>query len=77
MRSKADKAANPGRRRFIKQAAGAGLLTAVASRFPVAYGESTQQRGLDMARTILMNGKFATLDPKRPRATAAHRTCRS
>ena len=70
MQSKFDKTADPGRRRFIKQAAAAGLLTTVASRFPIAYGKSPEQRGISMKRTILMNGKFATLDPAKPRATA-------
>jgi predicted amidohydrolase YtcJ len=70
MQSKSDKTADSGRRRFIKQAAAAGVLTAVGSRFPIAYGESTKQRGINMARMILMNGKFATLDPAKPQATA-------
>ncbi len=70
MQRKFDKTADPGRRRFIKQAAAAGLLTTVASRFPIAYGKSPEQRGISMKRTILMNGKFATLDPAKPRATA-------
>ncbi len=70
MRSKSDKTADPGRRSFIKQSAAAGLLTAVASRFPITYGKSAEQRGINMARMILMNGKFATLDPAKPRATA-------
>lgn len=70
MQSESDRSADPGRRRFIKRAAAAGLLTAMGSRFPLAYGESTGLGGSNMARTILMNGKFATLDPARPRATA-------
>ena len=70
MQNNSDRAADPGRRRFIQQAAAAGLLTAMGARFPTAYGESTGQGGARMARTILMNGKIATLDPSRPRATA-------
>ena len=60
----------PGRRDFIKQVGTAGLLTALASRFPAAYGASAADGGTRMPGTILMNGKFATLDPARPRATA-------
>lgn len=53
----------PSRRRFIQSAATAAL----ALQFPSTYG---QQRGTDMAHTILMNAKIATLDPAKPRATA-------
>jgi hypothetical protein len=70
MQRKTDRTADPGRRRFIKQAAAAGVLTAMGSHVPIARGESTGQGGSSMARTILMNGKFATLDPARPRASA-------
>ena len=41
MQSKTDRMADAGRRRFIKQAAAAGVLTAMGSRFPTAHGEST------------------------------------
>ena len=70
MRRESDRIEKPGRRTFIKQTAAAGLLAAVAARFPTSYGESTEQRGNNMTRTILMNGKIATLDPAKPRATA-------
>ncbi len=70
MANKSEKTADPGRRRFIKQAAAAGLITAVGSRFQIAHGDSTGQGGINMARTLLVNGKLATLDPARPRATA-------
>ena len=70
MRSKSDKTTKSGRRHFIKQVAATGLLTAMASRISTAYGEPTEQRGINMTRTILMNGKVTTLDPSQPRATA-------
>lgn len=57
----------PGRRSFIKGAAAGSLATAFSLHFPSAFG---QQRGTDMAQTLLINGKVATLDPARPRATA-------
>lgn len=71
MHKQPDRTVDPGRRRFIKQAAAAGVVTAVGSRFPAAHAESTAQQGTNMTQTILMNGKFATLDPSKPRATAA------
>ncbi len=70
MQSKSDRTTDPGRRRFIQQAAAAGLLTAIGARIPIAYGKSGGQGGTKPARTILRNGKFATLDPARPQATA-------
>jgi hypothetical protein len=70
MSDKSNRDVIPGRRDFIKQVGTAGLLTALASRFPAAYGASAADGGTRMPGTILMNGKFATLDPARPRATA-------
>ncbi len=70
MQSNCDTIADPGRRCFVKQESAAGLLAAVAFRFPVAYGESSEQRGKTVKRTILMNGKFATPDPAKPQAKA-------
>ena len=70
MQDTSNKSADQGRRRFIKQTAAAGLLAAVAPYVPTAYGELTRQRGNNMARTILMNGRFATLDPAKPWVTA-------
>lgn len=60
----------PGRRDFIKQVGTAGLLTALGSRFPAVYGASTTPGGTRTPWTLLINGKFATLDPARPQATA-------
>ena len=54
MQNNSDRTADPGRRRFIQQAAAAGLLTAMGARFPTAYGESTGQGGGRVARTILI-----------------------
>ena len=62
MKKSQDDAAEPGRRRFIKLAAAASLMTAMESHNPVAYSESDGHRKFDMNRKILMNGKFATLD---------------
>jgi predicted amidohydrolase YtcJ len=70
MQNTADKMAAPGRRRFIKQAATAGLFAALGSHPTTASGGQTERRGIRMARIILMNGKFTTLDPSKPRATA-------
>lgn len=42
MQSDADKTADPGRRRFVNQAAAAGLLAAMGSQFPIASGVSTE-----------------------------------
>jgi predicted amidohydrolase YtcJ len=60
-----------GRRGFLKQAAAAGLLGAITSHAPVAWGRYDKTRGTGMTRTILMNGRFATLDAAKPRASAA------
>jgi predicted amidohydrolase YtcJ len=58
------------RRNFLQQTASAGLLAALAPALSLAQGSSDMQRGHSMTRKILMNGKFTTLDPSRPRATA-------
>jgi predicted amidohydrolase YtcJ len=57
----------PGRRTFIRSAVVGGLAAALALRFPSALG---QPRGKNMVPIILINGKVATLDPAKPRATA-------
>lgn len=53
----------PGRRRFMQTAA----ATAFALQFPSTFA---QQRGINMAHTILMNAKITTLDPAKSQATA-------
>jgi len=61
---------DPGRRGFLKQAIAAGVLGGTASQASAALGRLNETRGTRMTRTILMNGKFATLDANRPRASA-------
>lgn len=53
----------PSRRRFIQTA----TIAALALQFPSTFA---QQRGTDLAHTILINAKIATLDPANPQATA-------
>lgn len=61
------KPTQPGRRRFIKNAAISGVAAAAALRFPSAFG---QEGGFNMSDSILMNGKITTLDPAKRTATA-------
>ncbi|USG62446.1 amidohydrolase [Sneathiella marina] len=58
------------RRRFVKNVAAGGLAASLALRLPSAFAQVDKTGGVSMSDTILMNGKFRTLDPKRHSASA-------
>ncbi len=59
-----------GRRTFIKDVAAGSLAAALAMRFPAAFGQAQQSGEASMGRTILINGRITTLDPRTPQASA-------
>ncbi len=70
MMTRDEESARHDRRTFLKMTAANALVAGAALGAPAVFAQQTTDRGASMARTILMNGRIATLDPRNPRASA-------